>query len=70
MYHPKVESAVGAWSPAADSQPLRFWPEGRHLISWGPNGLPNPLWNYQGRRLDMYHNYSPRREMTGLGGTQ
>jgi hypothetical protein len=48
----------------------RFRPEGRYLIAWGPNGLPHPLWNYQGRRLDMYHNYSPSREMTGLGGTQ
>jgi hypothetical protein len=43
----------------------RFRPEGKHLISWGPNVLLNPIWDHQGRRLDMYHDYSLSWELAG-----
>ena len=43
----------------------RFRPEGKHFISWGPNVLINPIWDHQGQRLDMYHDYSMTWEFTG-----
>jgi len=43
----------------------RFRPEGKYLISWGPNVFLNPIWDHQGTRLDMYHDYSMTWELTG-----
>jgi len=43
----------------------RFRPEGRRLISWGPNVLLNPIWDHQGTRLDMYTDVSLSWEMVG-----
>jgi len=43
----------------------RFRPEGKYLISWGPNVFVNPIWDHQGTRLDMYHDYSMTWEVTG-----
>jgi hypothetical protein len=43
----------------------RFRPEGKYLISWGPNVFVNPIWDHQGTRLDMYHDYSMTWELTG-----
>lgn len=43
----------------------RFRPEGKYLISWGPNVFINPIWDHQGTRLDMYTDYSMSWELTG-----
>lgn len=36
----------------------RFRPEGKYLISWGPNVFVNPNWDHRNTRLDMFHDYS------------
>ncbi len=43
----------------------RFRPEGKRLISWGPNVVLNPIWDHSGTRLDMFQDYSLSVEMTG-----
>jgi hypothetical protein len=43
----------------------RFRPEGRRLISWGPNIFVNPIWDHEGNRLDMYTDYSVSVELIG-----
>ncbi|MFB3920287.1 MAG: DUF5916 domain-containing protein [Terriglobia bacterium] len=43
----------------------RFRPEGRHLISWGPNIFVNPIWDHAGNRLDMYSDLGVSWELAG-----
>jgi hypothetical protein len=43
----------------------RFRPEGRRLISWGPNIFINPIWDHQGNRLDMYSDLGLSWELAG-----
>jgi hypothetical protein len=43
----------------------RFRPEGKTLISWGPNIFVNPIWDHEGNRLDMYTDYSLSVELIG-----
>jgi hypothetical protein len=43
----------------------RLRPEGKYLISWGPNVLVTPVWDHQGNRLDFYTDYSMTWEFTG-----
>jgi hypothetical protein len=48
----------------------RFRPEGKHLISWGPSVLVNPVWDHSGNRLDLYQDYSLGWEFTGQTGLE
>lgn len=48
----------------------RFRPEGKYLISWGPNAFINPIWDYRGMRLDMFGDYSLGWEFTGQTGVE
>ena len=43
----------------------RFRPEGKVLISWGPNAFVDPIWDHRGNRLDMFGDYSLSSEFTG-----
>ena len=43
----------------------RFRPEGKYLISWGPDLTFNPTWDHDGTRLDLLYNGAMSWEFTG-----
>jgi hypothetical protein len=43
----------------------RFRPEGKTLISWGPNLYVDPVWDHAGNQLDEYYDTGLTFELTG-----
>ena len=43
----------------------RFRPEGKYLISWGPDVTINPTWDHRGTRLDLLYASAMSWEFTG-----
>ena len=43
----------------------RFRPEGKYLISWGPNLLANGIWDHQNNRLHRFYDLGVGWELSG-----